>query len=101
MTATGTAALKVEREEGPSKGRYFIRSGDLIAEMTYTRIGTSGIIIEHTEVPTALRGQGIGQALVQRAVNDARAEGRNIIPLCPYAKAQFQRHSGWSDVLRH
>lgn len=100
MTTTAADISKVEREEGASRGRYFVRSGDHLAEMTYTRIGTSGIIIDHTEVPTALGGQGVGVAMVQKAVNDARAEHRYIIPLCPFAKAQFQRHAGWQDVLK-
>jgi predicted GNAT family acetyltransferase len=50
-------------------------------------------------VPDALRGRSVGQALVQRAVDDARREGFRIIPLCPFAKSQFQRHPEWRDVL--
>ncbi|WP_371823374.1 GNAT family N-acetyltransferase [Paracoccus sp. Z118] len=42
----------------------------------------------------------MGQALVRRAVEDARAGGRSIVPLCPFAKAQFQRHPEWHDVLK-
>jgi uncharacterized protein len=38
-------------------------------------------------------------ALVRRAVEDARAEGISILPLCPFAKAQFDRHEEWRDVL--
>ena len=47
----------------------------------------------------ALRGRGVGQALVERAVLDARREGFRIIPLCPFARAQFERHPAWRDVL--
>jgi predicted GNAT family acetyltransferase len=46
-----------------------------------------------------LRGRGVGQALVERAVLDARLEGFRIIPLCPFAKAQFERHPAWRDVV--
>ena len=44
-------------------------------------------------------GQGVGLKLVMRAVEDARASGKKIIPLCPFANAQFRRHSEWADVL--
>lgn len=91
--------LPVEREEGPSKGRYLVRLDGAEAEMTYSRAGESTIIIDHTEVPAALRGRSVGQALVRRAVEDARAEGRLIMPLCPFARAQFSRHAEWQDVL--
>lgn len=93
--------LPIEREEGPSKGRYLVRLDGAEAEMTYSRAGESTIIIDHTEVPAALRGRSVGQALVRRAVEDARADGRLIMPLCPFARAQFSRHAEWRDVLKH
>jgi predicted GNAT family acetyltransferase len=37
---------------------------------------------------------------VTRAVEDARAAGKKIIPLCPFAAAQFRRHQEWADVLK-
>ena len=47
-----------------------------------------------------MRGRSVGQALVRRAVEDARAEGRSVVPLCPFAKAQIERHPEWQDVLK-
>jgi len=91
--------LPIERDESESKGRYSVRLDGAEAEMTYSRAGNAVIIIDHTEVPDALRGRSVGQALVRRAVEDARAEGRSIIPLCPFAKAQFSRHPEWRDIL--
>ena len=70
-----------------------------VSEMTYSRASAELIIIDHTDVPGALRGRGVGQVLVRRAVDDARREGFKIIPLCPYAKAQFERHAEWRDVI--
>lgn len=67
--------------------------------MTYSRAGETRIIIDHTGVPDALRGMGVGVALVERAVMDAREEGKTIIPLCPYAKAQIAKRPEWQNVL--
>lgn len=92
--------LAIQREEGPAKGRYFVQLDGVEAEMTYSRAGASLIIIDHTAVPDALRGRSVGQALVRRAVEDARAEGRSILPLCPFAKAQIAHHEEWQDVLK-
>lgn len=89
----------VTREDGPTGGRYLTTIDGHTAEMTYSKAGTSRIIIDHTGVPDALRGKGAGQALVQRAVEDARAAGIKIIPLCPFAKAQIEKHPEWQDVL--
>lgn len=91
----------IELEEKGSKGRYVLRSpaGDE-AEMTFSKVSEQLIIIDHTEVPDAFRGQGAGLRLVTRAVEDARAAGRKIIPLCPFAASQFRRHQEWADVLK-
>jgi len=64
-----------------------------------TRVGTRSVR-DHTGVPDAFRGQGAGLRLVTRAVEDARAQGKKIIPLCPFANAQFRRHPEWADVLK-
>jgi predicted GNAT family acetyltransferase len=91
---------EIELEDHGSKGRYVLRGpGGAEAEMTFTKIGDQKIIIDHTLVPDAFRGQGAGLRLVTRAVEDARTAGKKIIPLCPFAAAQFQRHHEWADVL--
>ena len=94
-------ALPIQLEENDTKGRYVIKGpAGAEAEMTFTKVGARQLIIDHTEVPEAFRGQGVGVRLVSRAVEDARAAGKTIIPLCPFAAAQFKRHPEWADVLR-
>jgi len=94
------AESEIELEDSGSKGRYLLRSAEgAVAEMTFTKVGEHIVIIDHTEVPDAFRGQGAGLRLVTRAVEDARAAGKKIIPLCPFANAQFHRHKEWEDVL--
>ena len=51
---------EIRLEENGSKGRYVIDGpGGAVAEMTYTNVGAHQIIIDHTEVPDAFRGQGV------------------------------------------
>ncbi|MDM7928837.1 DUF5996 family protein [Blastomonas fulva] len=94
------AAGKVEREDGETNGRYWMSVDAVQAEMTYSRASSTLIIIDHTEVPAALRGRKVGEQLVRHAVDDARRDGVAIIPLCPFAKAQIDRHPEWQDVLQ-
>lgn len=91
---------EITLEETDMKGRYVYLLGDgSEAEMTFSKAGESLIIIDHTDVPDAFRGTGAGLLLVTRGVEDARAQGKKILPLCPFAAAQFKRHPEWSDVL--
>lgn len=90
---------EITLDETESKGRYVYRADGAEAEMTFSKAGAKLIIIDHTGVPEAFRGQGVGAALVLRGVEDARAAGKKILPLCPFAAAQFRRHPDWNDVL--
>jgi predicted GNAT family acetyltransferase len=92
--------IRIDREEGPSKGLYVIRLDGKKAEMTYSKAGETMIIIDHTEVPQALSGLGLGGLLVKRAVEDARKEGKKIVPLCPFAKAYIAKHAELQDVVK-
>ena len=73
------------------KGAFGIeRGGRRLATMTYSMAGDI-IIIDHTEVDALLKGTGAGAKLVAAAVAWARAERRQIIPLCPFAKSVFEK----------
>lgn len=90
---------EVTFEDRGARGRYVWRAEGVEAEMTFTRAGEKLLIIDHTEAPEALAGRGVGLALVTRAVKDARAAGARILPLCPFAAAQFRKRPDWADVL--
>ncbi len=70
------------------------------AELTFSKTSPTLVIADHTSVPDTMRGGGVGAKLAERLVADARAGGYRIIPLCPFVKAQYQRHPEWADVMQ-
>jgi predicted GNAT family acetyltransferase len=88
---------EIQREEQAGGGRYVARFDAGEAEMTF-RSEPGRMVIDHTYVPDALRGGGIGERLVRRAVHDARASGTKIVPRCPFVAALFRRHPDFADV---
>ena len=93
--------MDIKTEDGPKGGSYSADEAGHKAVMTFSRASPRLIIIDHTEVADALRGKGFGQALAAFAVEQARAGGWKIIPLCPFFKAQVERHPEWNDVISH
>lgn len=92
--------MNIQEEHNDKGGRWYIEEGgELIAEMTYINSGKERIIIDHTEVGEALRGQGVGYELVKLAVDRARELKVKILPLCPFAKSVFQKKTEYADVL--
>jgi predicted GNAT family acetyltransferase len=91
---------RVQQETKGHRGSFFIeRNGQRLAEMTYS-VGGVIAIIDHTDVSEALRGTGTGARLVNAAVEWARAEHMQIVPLCPYAKSVFDKTAAYGDVLK-
>lgn len=84
-----------------SKGAFVVDgdNGERLAEMTYTHAGDTMVIIDHTHVSDALKGQGVGKQLVLAAVAWLRTSGLKVIPLCPFAKSVFDRDPALADVL--
>lgn len=74
--------------------------GKRLAEMTYSIAGDQMIIIEHTDVDASLRGTGAGKKLLAALVEWARAEGKKVIPICPFAKSVFEKTPEFQDVLK-
>lgn len=90
----------IHREDGPTRGRYVIHlAPGAEAEMTYRKSGDGPMIIDHTGVPPEFEGRGIALKLVKASIEDARAEGFKITPVCPYVVVQFRRHPEWTDLL--
>ena len=94
-------SVTITHSENDSRGRYEARveGRDGSGELTYSRLSPTKIIADHTGVDDSLRGTGVGGALVERLVEDARRDGFTIVPLCPFVAAQFRRHQDWSDVM--
>ncbi len=91
---------KVEIEDNGKKGRFVIyEDGQFAGEMTFTWAGATMFIIDHTGVEDAFGGKGFGKILVLEAVEFARGRGIKIMPLCPFAKATFDRNKELHDVL--
>ncbi|WP_299655131.1 GNAT family N-acetyltransferase [uncultured Tateyamaria sp.] len=91
--------FEITREDGETKGRYVLIHDGAEAELTYSILSPQTRIADHTGVPDAMRGTGAGQALVKRLVEDARAEGWKIVPLCPFVNAQRAMHPEWADAF--
>ncbi|HIU64268.1 MAG TPA: N-acetyltransferase [Candidatus Avacidaminococcus intestinavium] len=72
-----------------------------LAEMCYTNAGEKIIIIDHTFVSETLRGQKIGNLLLDRVVELAELQNKKITPLCPFAKAAMLKEPEKYAAILH
>ena len=94
-------SISITRDESGANGRYEARVAGYagVGELTYSRVTPTRIVAAHTGVDDSLRGTGVGKALVERLVADARNEGTTIVPKCSFVRALFKRNPQWSDLI--
>lgn len=56
-------------------------------------------VFTHTYVPPELRGKGLAEALVRRALDDARAAKRQVVPACSYVAVFIERNKQYQDLV--
>ena len=57
------------------------------------------IALTHTEVTPACEGRGFGSRLASAALDDARAQGLAVVPLCPFITWYIDRHPQYRDLV--
>lgn len=92
--------MEIIQENGIKNGIFKAIENYIVAgEMTYVWAGENKFIIDHTEVFPEFEGKGVGKKLVMAAVDYARSNNFKIMPLCPFAKAVFERSKDIQDVM--
>ena len=57
------------------------------------------VTMVHTEVDPQFEGEGVGSELVKWALDDVRAQGRRVVPSCPFVAAYIERHGEYADLV--
>ena len=72
---------------------------ELVGELIY-RARDGVITLIHTEVAPQYEGHGLGDQLVAYALDDIRARGLEIVPVCPFVGAYLRRHPEYEVLVK-
>ena len=92
-----TAPVTVSENPGADRFEALDESG-LVAGFAAYRRSPGRIVFTHTEVDDAYEGRGVGSALVRGALDAVRAEGLQVVALCPFVKRYIDRHPEYADL---
>ena len=56
-------------------------------------------MLVHTDVAPRFEGRGLANVLVQGALDDIRAEGTQVVPVCPFVASFLQHHPEYADLV--
>lgn len=93
--------FEIKHREAENKGAFYIEEhGKDIAKIEYSVAPPNKIIASHTEVNPELKGQGIGNKILDSLADYARKNNIKVIALCPFVHAQFKRHQEkYQDII--
>lgn len=55
-------------------------------------------VATHTVVPRAIGGRGVGTALVENLIAEAREHDFKIVPQCSFVAEKFDEHPEWAEL---
>ncbi|RYZ19210.1 MAG: N-acetyltransferase [Sphingobacteriales bacterium] len=84
---------------GHATGEIKLFSDEVQAGKMDIAIVKGRLTVYHTEVNPEFEGKGFAKLLLDRLVSYAKEKKLQIVPLCPYVSAQFNRHPDLYDEV--
>lgn len=70
------------------------------AYLKYSEDEDKDYIIESIFVDEKYRGKGLAKIIFDEFIKKAKKENRKVIPICSYAKAQFEKREALEEFLK-
>ena len=83
----------------PGESRYELRLGGHLIGLAAYRRRDGRIAFTHTEVDPACEGRGFGSRLAEAALEDARRQDLDVVPLCPFIAHFIERHPEYEALV--
>lgn len=96
------AELRVDHQ--PARERYeaFLEDGGVEKSVGYidymTEPGT--LVLTHTVVHDQFSGRGFAGQLAKAVLDDVRANGKQIVPVCSYIQSYVEKHPEYAALVR-
>jgi predicted GNAT family acetyltransferase len=90
--------LKVTHDK--ANHRFEIDLNNKKALIQYKKQGEHTLNLFHTEVPKEFEGKGVGSQLVKQTLEQIKAEGKKIVPSCPFVAIYIKRHPEYNTMVK-
>jgi predicted GNAT family acetyltransferase len=90
---------RIEIRDDPEEGAYVIEvDGERAGKAVYHMRGGRHLFV-HTEIDDRFAGSGLGTQLVRYALDDIRANGATMVPICPFFASYIDGHPDYLDIV--
>jgi len=92
-------AMATAVTENLERRRYEISVDGALAGFTRFEVDGDVATMPHTEIDPEYKGQGLATTLIRATLDDARARGLTVVPLCPTVRAFIGRNADYQDLV--
>jgi predicted GNAT family acetyltransferase len=85
--------------DNAAERRYELHVGNDVAGIIRYVVAPASLTLVPTDIDPAYEGRGLGSVLVAGALDDIRARGLRVVPLCPFVRAFLERHPEYADLV--
>ncbi|HTJ66039.1 MAG TPA: GNAT family N-acetyltransferase [Actinospica sp.] len=89
----------IEVADHPEAERYEVRVNGVLAGHADYVSGPGQTSFTHTEVDPAFGGRGLAGRLAQKALDDAKASGLEVLPFCPFFRDWIGKHPDYAALV--
>ena len=90
--------MNEQPRKNPLTNRYELDLEGKLAYLAYEERPNGAVVFTSTFVPPELRGKNVAAILTRFALEDVRAQGLTVVPLCAYAAAYLERNPEYADL---
>jgi len=85
--------------DAPSASRYEARFGDTVAAFSEYRTRPGRLVFVHTVTEPEFAGRGIASRLARGLLDDVRARGLKVTPVCKFVAGFIARNPEYADLV--
>jgi len=92
--------MNVDVRDVPEQDRYEgTLDGDVVAFLDYRRRDDGVLLLTHAEVVPHVGGRGVGTAFVRAALDDLRARGEKVQPVCGFVRGVIRDSPEYASLV--
>ena len=80
------------------KQQYELLDGDQVIGRAEYSVSGNAVDMTHTEIQDGHEGEGLGSQLAKFALDDIRAQGKQVIPTCPFVADYIEKHPEYESL---
>ncbi len=83
----------------PERTRWEVRVDGEVAGFTEYFVRNDRFVFVHTEIGDDFGGLGLGSILARGALDEVKATGSMLVPLCPFIRGWIDRHEEYRELV--